>query len=542
MYHIIIGSFIIAILAHKLTILETTVAHVIQLGVMIVILYTVQTLKLLKKTSNKKKIRLIKKTLICKILLMISTVYPFYRILLIFNNMTIRSGFIIIYILGVYGVMNLLGLGGLKFEIKKTESNNVNLFLKAIKKMESTLNKQQIAMKSEINKIICTSPLVVTSMTKRSLTNDEKWIYYQTTEEKIKNTYPINSLYDLTDWLEQRRNELKLYKNTQIELSKEVSQSLSRYTKLQTSFRKSYSWSSNNIKLLDNQSKYIKKGIDEEIIKSLDFMYDEAWNLVRTVQHDIQGFLRDFNTTRTGVKGEKTVNRILKGYPDFISLSNILLPEYDPTVDRNVTFENDNIVFTRRGIFLIEVKNYAETGNYSIIIERDGRWLKSQNNQLTEFKSAANQNDRQVRLFKSFINKRLGRDFDNPLPIYGIVVIANTGVTIQNSCSFQHVIRAEEIAACIENEFDMPEKPLTKKEIDQMIAIVEDANLPPLSWEFEDYGEALTKNMYALTEQIQHIKKIIQVLQVQIKEQKISTTKALNKCLDEISEFFKISI
>lgn len=406
--------------------------------------------------------------------------------------------------------------------------------------MESTLSNQQLEMKSEIKNFIRTSPLVVTKMTKRYLTNDDKWNYLQKIEKSVQDIYNIDDINNLNNWLEQRGNELKLYKNTQIELNKEGDKYLSRYTKLQTNFYKACSWSSENMNLLDTQSKHIKKGIDDEIVKSLDFMYDEAWNLIKTIRHDIQGFLREFNITQTGIKGEETVNRILKGYPDFMSLSNILLPEYDPTVDRNVTFENDNIVFTRRGIFLIEVKNYAEKGNYSIIIERDGRWLKSQNNELTEFKSAANQNDRQVRLFKSFINKRLNRDFDNPLPIYGIVVIANTGVTIQNSCSFQKVIRAEEIAACIQNEFSMPEKPLNKKEIEQIMDIIKNENLPPLSWEFEDYGEALLKNMYALTKQIKDIKKIIQVLQIQTKEQKLSTTNALNQCLDEISEFVEI--
>lgn len=189
-----------------------------------------------------------------------------------------------------------------------------------------------------------------------------------------------------------------------------------------------------------------------------------------------------------GIEGEKIVNEYLKIYKDeIINLPNIRLEVNGQSI------ENDNILITRKGIFILEVKNIGSTGSYSIRVEKDGRWLKVFNDNSTELIefNATEQNDRHIAILQTFINNKLNRSIEknNYLNIDGIVVIANNTVDIKNE-STQNIYRISEIYRYI-NKF---EDKLTYNEMLEIKEVIIKDKLKPKPYEILDYKSEIINN------------------------------------------------
>lgn len=192
----------------------------------------------------------------------------------------------------------------------------------------------------------------------------------------------------------------------------------------------------------------------------------------------------------------------------FYNLPNIRLE----IKDKNGKFQSiecDNILITRYGIFVLEVKNYASKGQYNLIIERDGRWLKEYKNGNKEVhKSATSQNDRHVILLTKYINQLLNKSIDSYIDIDGIVVIANNIINIRNYSENQKVFRCDEIYNYIIRQ---PIK-LTEYEMNLIRESLIKDNLPAKKYEFYDYREELYYNLPRFYEFIKETEKNIEII------------------------------
>lgn len=210
--------------------------------------------------------------------------------------------------------------------------------------------------------------------------------------------------------------------------------------------------------------------------------YEHRFNLIKNLKESLE----------LGIEGEKSVNKYLELYSDEI----INLPNIRLEVNGEST-ENDNILITKKGIFILEVKNIGSTGSYNIKIEKDGRWIKQFTNgkiESIDF-NATVQNDIHVVLLKRFLNNKLNINIDDDkyLNVEGIVVIANNEININNE-SNQPIFRTSEIYRHI-NSFKTV---LTAKEMKDIQNIILKENLPSKKYPIPDYKKEITNNIVLL--------------------------------------------
>ena len=203
----------------------------------------------------------------------------------------------------------------------------------------------------------------------------------------------------------------------------------------------------------------------------------------------------DYKSCKVGLDGEERVNQELALFDNYINLKNIRLEVLDN--NNNIqSIENDNILLTRNGIFILEVKNLGEIGNYDIIIEKDGRWLrKNKNTKKTDLlKNVTSQNNRHIGFLNKFINESMHRSFDNYIEADGIIVIANEKVTIENYNENQNIFRTSELRAYINKQ---PVK-FKKEELDKIKKVIEENNLRPKKYSVYDYYSEIQSNTQVL--------------------------------------------
>lgn len=287
------------------------------------------------------------------------------------------------------------------------------------------------------------------------LDNNEQLEYLINYKEKVKNTFScdVEKLYDI--------NEISNLKDM-IEIIKEIESLV-----------------------------YENKNIYSDIIDILPVNSLEYGRILEQYKIYINQRNKEINLLKNslqiGKDGEDRIDKYLKPYDDeIINLSGIRLE-----VEGN-SIENDNILITRRGIFVLEVKNIGSTGSYNIKIEKDGRWSKEFTNGKSEIINfdATTQNDRHVVYLKRFINKKLNRDIDNYIDIEGLVIIANNKINIENY-SEQPVYRMQEIYRHISKHDIL----FTGKEMLEIKDIILKNSLPPKKVNVVDYYKELTNNI-----------------------------------------------
>ena len=218
---------------------------------------------------------------------------------------------------------------------------------------------------------------------------------------------------------------------------------------------------------------------------------------------DVVGYLnyimylikKELNIIEIGIRGEELVNSHLEMYDDeIINLSNIRLE-----VEGN-SIENDNILLTPYGIYILEVKNLGSGGSYDLNISKDGKWskvFKNGNVESIEY-NATLQNERHIRYLQRYINQRLNRKFDdeNYIKINGLVIIPNNEVDIKND-SEQAIFRMSEIYRNISKG----EKIFNKDELINLKEIILKECLEPKKYKVNDYLYELKNNFEVLNTQ-----------------------------------------
>lgn len=197
----------------------------------------------------------------------------------------------------------------------------------------------------------------------------------------------------------------------------------------------------------------------------------------KVIQERLHQFkMEDCISVAIGHDGESKVENLLMEYSDQI----ILLPNLRIEVDGN-SIENDFVLISPYGIYVLEVKNLGSGGGYDLLIEQDGRWNKVYHNTTSPMSSVSAQNERHILYLEKYLNRKLNRTLDNAIRVDGIIVLANNVVRITNQ-SNHLILRYTDIMSTIrKNPVVMKES-----EMKQIAQLLQEVALPPLKYEMKN--------------------------------------------------------
>lgn len=283
-----------------------------------------------------------------------------------------------------------------------------------------------------------------------------------------------------------------------------------------------------NSKLYGNYEEYLKYLREKEksisyALKDFSHTFGYLTELINTNENKMNSFDKyikarqsyidsDYKGCKVGIEGENRVNQELSLYNNIINLSNIRLE----VLDNNNTIqsiENDNILLTKNGIFVLEIKNFGEIGNYDIIIEKDGRWLRKNkyNGETTVIKNVTKQNNRHIAFLNKFINEGINRSFDDYIEVEGIVVIANEKITIQNYNNNQNIFRDSELYSYIKSQ----EVKFKIDELEKIRDLILSKNLPPKRYPIFDYSGEIIENIKMLEAYLNDYENVVNKLEIE---------------------------
>lgn len=201
------------------------------------------------------------------------------------------------------------------------------------------------------------------------------------------------------------------------------------------------------------------------------------WEKQIGISQRFQEFRNESIGVTLGEKGEQQVARELRPYEgQIIALPNLRLEVEGESI------ENDFILISPYGIYVLEVKNLGSGGGYGLYIEKDGRWNKMRGRSLEYMESPVHQNERHILYLEKYVNTELGRNLDNYLRVQGMVVIANDKVDIKNE-SDNLVLRYNNIMGTIRKQPVI----MKEKEMKKIAEILLKAALEPKEYPMANY-------------------------------------------------------
>lgn len=264
----------------------------------------------------------------------------------------------------------------------------------------------------------------------KKCTNDEKVRLLEIQIDKLKRKYFVDEL------------------NT---ISKIFSDKIPRYRSEYIDEKNVYSNKYNFINLAKEQGEL-------SIISQFESLSSDVKSYINS---RIQYIENEYSSAKLGYDGEYIVNKELERYSEeFINIKNKVfnLSKIDFIKD-DYTMECDNILITRYGIFVLEVKNkgvysiYKDNkgrahSRYELLIEPEGRWVKIYNDggkEVWEPNPVVQNRDHIIKI-RDIINNRLGytQDDEEYVEVKGIVVIANENLDFTNK-SLDSVVRTKSI-------------------------------------------------------------------------------------------------
>lgn len=182
----------------------------------------------------------------------------------------------------------------------------------------------------------------------------------------------------------------------------------------------------------------------------------------------------EYNIIKSGLIGEENVNNELNKYSDlFINIPNVRF-EVD-----GVSVESDNLLITPYGVFIIEVKNFAD--RHKLKIEKNGEWKKVFSGFEEKIVNVTNQVKRHIKYKELVINQHLSNKGIDKIKIKPIIVIANDNVEIIN-LSKMPVLKVNKLYDYITSQ----EITLDNTKIQAIKNIVLDKNLPSKVYPIDD--------------------------------------------------------
>lgn len=282
------------------------------------------------------------------------------------------------------------------------------------------------------------------------------------------------------------------------------------YEELENYYFPDYYFNTYQANFLHMVNQRFNLNINIEEYMRLGSVHSDFDKLVRNVLYELDTSLKIVQNGNEGEKRMKYALDLLKNQEDIIVLENVLL-KYN-----NKTFETDFLVFSRYGVFSLEVKNIGSSGKFSIKITSDGQWLKVFNNgDYTPMQDVSSQLNYHVSLteglFKEY-EKETG--FTAP-KVYPSIIIANNEVLIDNQAGLP-ISRTSKFATDLmskEVKYNMSDM---KKLADWIAA----QQLEDKAYEVNDFSVSLSEifeELKKLDKQINSIQKLSSDIQVELR-------------------------
>lgn len=250
--------------------------------------------------------------------------------------------------------------------------------------------------------------------------------------------------------------------------------------------------------------------------KAIDtFIARRCRELEDLVSSRLSYFYSEYKSIRSGILGERAVQEVLDMHKGAFYVLTGLRIQPTSTDGRSVpTVETDSLVLAPYGIFAIEIKNYAVSGQYALKITADGNWYKVYQRSVGEsgeiisreepMSNPFAQNDRHIAYLEQVVNDILGRDMVHRAHIKNIIVLANDNVRIDcDPAAKQTVTRAGNLY----NHLTQETKPLyTMEELDKLRSALAAMDIGEGAYPINDYTEEL-RDAVAAYQQLQNFAK-----------------------------------
>lgn len=201
------------------------------------------------------------------------------------------------------------------------------------------------------------------------------------------------------------------------------------------------------------------------------------WEQKVGISQNFQLFRSESIGASLGEMGEQRVADELRPYEGQI----IVLPNLRLEVEGE-SVENDFILISPYGVYVLEVKNLGSGGSYGLYIEKDGRWNKTFGNRTEYMESPVHQNERHILYLEKYINGELGRRIDDYFRVQGMVVLANEKVNIKNE-SDNLIVRYNNIMSTIRKQPVI----MKENEMKQIAEILSKAGLEPKEYPVSNF-------------------------------------------------------
>ena len=223
----------------------------------------------------------------------------------------------------------------------------------------------------------------------------------------------------------------------------------------------------------------IESGIQEYV----KMVKEQLLTYRKSLNYAVNSTQQNLSIISSGLKGEANVNKEIALYKDIWNIYSSVRFEVD-----GQSIETDNLIVCTKGLYSIEVKNYAPNGQYNIIVTKDGQWLKELTNSgkiVPMDKNVTAQVNRHLALKQRLIHSELKKKHgDVPYILFQpIIVIANDKVFIKNETDLP-IIRSTQIYHHIIKQPDI----LTQDQVREICSIIEDNRLPVKEYPINTYS------------------------------------------------------
>lgn len=201
-----------------------------------------------------------------------------------------------------------------------------------------------------------------------------------------------------------------------------------------------------------------------------------------------EGYKEKMAVIGAGNRGEKRVNDELDQFDGFSRyMSNLRLEVNGQSI------ETDNVLFSTKGIFLFEVKNFSENGKYGLRITKDGQWQRVQSDgSASPMKmDVTAQHNRHVLFMEKMIREQWRQLYNEEAPfikLNPLIVIANDKIMVENQTDLA-IIRISQIYHHVQKSNEH----LSQDTLSKLWNILETNKLPLKEYPVQDYSKDLAE-------------------------------------------------
>lgn len=226
-------------------------------------------------------------------------------------------------------------------------------------------------------------------------------------------------------------------------------------------------------------------GIDLDVLDAYRSMHKRLPYQLKSIR---EGYKEKLAVIGAGNRGEKRVNDELDQFDGFSRyMSNLRLEVNGQSI------ETDNVLFSTKGVFLFEVKNFSENGKYGLRITKDGQWQRVQSDgTATPMKmDVTAQHNRHVLFMEKMIREQWRQLYNEEAPfikLNPLIVIANDKIMVENQTDLA-IIRISQIYHHVQKSNER----LSQDTLSKLWNILETNRLPLKEYPVQDYTKDLAE-------------------------------------------------